>query len=595
MASIRILSNSVAAVLIAACSLSVSAQAEEETVEVEEIVKETPTETVEGFNALKYVLQKPNRNQFFRHKLFGDHCFVSVEGGAGWFMDPANLFLRPQTDYKLGVSFGDWVTPVHGWRLSANAGRHHLDGHYSAFAGVSFDYLANFSALVRGYNHKRKFEVFGAAGVEYQRDRHCGLNHNIYGLRIGLQGRWNFARNLYAYIEPRLGAYFGPGIYKDLEDPSPFHYRIEPSLMVGLGFRRMTAEERALWTEPFVSRNAAENMFYEIGAGWTNLKKHNGKSGLFTDNNLTFSFSMGKWFSPYAGLRANASYGKIYNPHEFFMGGLDFMWNFTSVMNGYRVYSPIELDLFVGGCGIYVQNIKGKLYPGVEGGVKAMVNINPNWGIFVEPQVRWFGNGFRSEVLDTRLLTSLNLGLRYTIGDYKYDYDESLAEFRDSESKQFAIATVGPAKYKGSYGLGYALELGYGRWFSPMSAWKVGIDAQIFPHDIDTKLRNISFGGDYILSISSALAGYNPDRFFDFSGSLGGYVGVAYRVPYFESESSTGFIASLKASFIGSFRVAENWSVNVQTQSIAGLMPVHYGLHQFKPEMRLMLGAKYEF
>lgn len=595
MASLRILSNSLAAMLAAVCSLSVSAQVEQEAVVVEEIVKETPAETQEGFNALKYTLQKPNHNQYFRRKLFGDHYFVSIEGGGGIFMDPDKLFSSPTVDYRFGVSFGDWVTPVHGWRLSLNGGRHHLDGHHSAFGGASLDWLVNFSSLVRGYNVHRKFELIATPGVEYQLDRHCDRNNSIFALRFGLQGRWNFARNLYAYIEPRIGLYWGKGIYKNLENPSGFHYRIEPSIMVGLGFRRMTDEERRKWTVPFETQNAADHMFYEIGAGWTNLRKYEGKSGMFTDNNLTFSFSGGKWFSPYSAIRFNASYGKIYNPREFFMGGVDYMWNLTNAINGYRVYSPFELDLFAGVCGMYVKDAYAKFYPGVEAGLKAMVNINPNWGIFIEPQGRILWNGFRQDIYSSRVLSSINIGLRYSIGDYKYNYADNLAKFKEADNKrQFVTLSVGPGKYKNNYGIGYAVEAGYGRWFSPMSAWKVGVDAQIFPHD-DENVQNISVGGDYILSLSSALAGYNPDRFFDFSGSLGAYVGVANLHSGSYDEEYTRFTASFKASFIASFKVAENWSVNVQTQSIAAALPASENTMEFRPEMRLMLGAKFNF
>lgn len=595
MSSIRIISCSLAALMAAVCSIPVSAQVEEETVVVEEVVSGAPAETTEGFNALKYTLQKPNRNQFFRNKMFGDHYFVSIEGGGGLFMDPDNLFSSSTLDYRFGVSFGDWVTPVYGWRLGLNAGRHHLDGHHSAFGGASLDWLVNFSSLLRGYNVNRKFEVIATPGIEYQLSRHCHHSNSIFGLRFGLQGRWNFARNLYAYVEPRIGLYYGNGIYRNIENPSGFHYRIEPSLMVGLGFRRMTAEEREKWTEPFETQNAADHMFYEIGAGWTNLKKHNGKSGMFTDNNLTFSFSGGKWFSPYSAIRFNASYGKIYHPREFFMGGVDYMWNLTNAINGYRVYSPFELDLFAGVCGMYVKEAYAKLYPGVEAGLKAMVNINPNWGIFIEPQGRIMLRGFRQDIYDSKVLSSINIGLRYSIGDYKYNYAENLARFKEADDKhQFVTLSFGPGKYKKNYGIGYTLEAGYGRWFSPMSAWKVGVDAQIFPHD-NENLKNISVGGDYILSVSSALAGYDPDRFFDFSGSLGAYIGVANSKPSYGSEETTRFTASFKASFIASFKVAQNWSVNVQTQSIAGALPVSEGAMEFRPEMRLMFGTKYEF
>lgn len=593
-----------AALLISAAgALSSAAQSEITEITATEIVKTDSTGyTTVGFNALDYVLQKPNPNRYFENKKFGDRLFLSVEGGAAWFMNPVTTFTSSGMDYRVGISVGDWITPVHGWRFGLNAGRHHLGySHNPAYGGVSLDYLANLSGLVRGANMSRKFEVIASAGVEYQLSRHCYHNNNIFGGRVGLQARWNFARNLYAYVEPRLGVYFGPGIYKGVPGTNNFRYRIEPSLMVGLGFRRLTAEEKALYSDPFESQNAAENMFYELSGGWNHLREayhklSNGRSGLLSDHYLTFSFAGGKWFSPYSAVRFTVSYGKMAYSHDYIMGGIDYVWNITNAISGYKIYKPFELDLALGFAAAYVSHVKEKVYPGFEFGVKAMYNINSNWGIFVEPQGRIFGNGFRQNVANTRLYASLNLGVRYTIGDYKYDYAENLANFKSVDSKrQFLTLNVGPAKYKqGAYGVGYAMEFGYGRWFSPMSAWKVGIDAQIFPESRD-HFRNMSFGGDYILSISSAIAGYNPNRFFDFSGSLGAYIGFGHCDATSDKYSTTRFTASAKASFIGTFRLSDQFGLQVQTQSIGAYLPQRNGGREMRPEMRLMVGARYQF
>lgn len=604
MATINTISRCAVLLISAVGALSSAAQSEVTEVEAVEVVKtDSAGYTSVGFNALDYVLQKPNPNRYFDQKKFGDRLFMSVEGGASWFMDPITTYDSSGTEYRFGVSLGDWSTPVHGWRLGLNAGRHHLTkGHYPVFGGISIDYLANLSGLVRGANQSRKFEIIATAGVEYQLSRHCSHNNNIFGGRVGLQARWNFAKNLYAYIEPRMGIYFGPGIYKGIPEANSFHYRLNPSLMVGVGFRRLSSEELAAVSDPFETHNAAENMFYELSGGWNNLrnayhKLPNGRSGLLSDHYVTFSFAGGKWFSPYSAVRFTATYGKVTYEHDYVMGSVDYVWNILNAISGYRVYRPIELDLSLGFAAAYVSDVKAKLYPGFEFGVKAMVNITPNWGLFVEPQGRVFANNFRNEVANSRVLPSINFGIRYSIGDYKYDYTENLAKFNsDDATRQFVSLDFGPAKYKqGPYGIGYALEVGYGRWFSPMSAWKVGVDAQIFPKS-STHLRNLSFGGDYILSLSSALAGFNPDRFFDFSGSLGGYIGFAHcDVPRRSDKSTTRFTGSVKAAFIGSFRLSEHFRLQVQTQAIGAALPLWGGNYEMRPEMRLMVGAKYQF
>lgn len=595
MATIKLFSRRAAVLLVAACSLCAAAQTEQ-TVE-EEVAKDSKKESIEGFNALEYVLQKPNKNRFFEKKRFFDRVFVALEGGASWFMNPEDIFEIPQTDVRIGAMIGDWVTPVHGWRLGLNAGRHNIDGiHRSAFGGVSLDYMANLSSLVRGYDTKRKFDVVGTVGVEFQMNNHCASFYNMYGLRAGLQARWYATNSMYLYLEPRIGAYFGPATYQDLTNNSYYHYRIEPSVMFGIGMRKISAEEREANSDPFEANNFAENMFYEAGAGWTNLVRENGKFGMFSGKNLTFAFSGGKWFNAYSALRLTATYGKLTQDQEFVMGGLDYVWNITSSITGYRVYRPFEINLALGVAGAYVNDTKAKIYPGFRAGLKAMVNINSNWGIFVEPQASVFMRDFKNDTNTDEILTSVNVGLRYTIGDYKFDYAENLAEFKAADTKrQFAIGSIGAAKYSdGQLGIGGVLELGYGRWFSPMSAWKVGIDAQLFPRSYG-KYRSISFGGDYILSISSALCGFNPDRFFDFSGSLGAYAGIARLESIYFKDPQIRPTASAKAAFIGSFRVNENWSIQLQTQAIAAALPLAGSGFEYRPEMRLMLGTRYQF
>ncbi len=594
-----------ATAMMVACALLSQAQSETTAADEADAAVECTSETAtndtvsKGFNALDYVLQHPNSNLYFPTKKFGDHLFIAFEGGAGWYHNPENLFDFENTDIKFGINIGDWSTPVHGWRIGINGGSHHLENSHKPFyIGLSGDYLANLSALVRGNNPSRKFEIIGTAGLEYQLSHHCGHNYNSFGVRLGLQGRWNITNSLFAYIEPRIGGYFGPGIHHGINNPSDFHYRIEPSVMLGIGFRRLSGRELRENSDKFTSRSFEENMFYEVSVGWLDLKNNDGGRGIFDDHNMEFAYSAGKWLSPESGVRLTATYGKLTHQHQFIMAGLDYVWNLTSALTGYRVHDHFELDVTAGVAGIYVNNARAKFYPGIQAGLKAIYKITPNWGVFVEPQLRVFGRHFTDHISDHRPMSSLNIGLRYSVGDFKYDYSRNLASFNSKgEKHNFITATVGPAKYKkGPYGIGCAVEIGYGRWFSPMSAWRVAIDAQTFPNaDLKMNPRNISVGADYILSISSALCGYNPDRFFDFSGSVGAYAGVA-RCPVEDYDGySSRFTASFKASFLARFRITKSISAVVQTQSIAAAMPLPTQNYRMRPEMRLMLGAHYAF
>lgn len=605
MATIKTITRTATLMSMSVCAFMASAQSGTPvtTTEVEETVVEvveTSDTTYTGFNALDYVLQRPNDNIKFTDKKFSDRMFMTLGVGPAWFHNPERIFDFETTDFKFNMNVGNWFTPVHGWSVGLNAGIHHLEGgHKPFYVGISADYLANLSALVRGDNPSRKFEIIGSAGLEYQLNRHCDHNYNVFGFRLGLQGRWNFSKNIFAYVEPRIGGYFGPGISHGIEKPSEFHYRIEPAIMFGIGLRRSDAREIREHSDPFTEKCLEDHMFYEVSVGWFDLKKRDGQAGIFGDHNMDFTYSAGKWFTPQSALRLNATYGKLTHSHEFIMAGIDYVWNITSAFTGYRVHDKFELDLTAGVSGIYVSSTSGKFYPGLQAGLKAIYNITPNWGVYVEPRLHLFGRRFNDRIVDRMPLSAVNIGLRYTIGDFKYDYAENLASFREQGQKHsFITASVGPARYKKiPYSIGCAFEIGYGRWFSPMSAWRVAIDAQTFPRAADNmNPRNVCIGGDYILSISSALCGYNPHRFFDFSGSVGAYAGIA-QCPEkrLSEETETRFTGFLKAAFIGRFRITESLSAIVQTQAIGASLPLPDKGSYLRPEMRLMLGAHYAF
>ena len=78
-------------------------------------------------NALDYVLQKPAMNEKFKKKRFGDHLFIAPEAGVT-FMRGNSPFWYHSYGGRVGLTVGDWLTPVHGLRLGLNAGVHKRPG-----------------------------------------------------------------------------------------------------------------------------------------------------------------------------------------------------------------------------------------------------------------------------------------------------------------------------------------------------------------------------------------------------------------------------------------------------------------------------------
>ncbi len=545
------------------------------------------------FNALNHVLQKPNGNERFSEKRFGDHLFMSVEAGPSFLMDPEDLFHIPRTDARMGISVGDWVLPAHGWRLGLNGGFHNYSEGRPFFGGLSADYLVNFSTLVRGHNARRKFELIGSAGLEAQLMSKSGSVKGLFGFRFGLVARYNISDAVFMYLEPRVGAYVGNAL-----DNTNFKYRLEPSVMFGIGFRRLSDEERSRRSVPFVSYGFEDNMFYGLGGGLLNLRKASTIDGLFSTNNAYGTFFVGKRFSPSSGLRLTASYGNISDTRSMVMGGIDYVWNLTSFFTGFRPDNRFELNVTLGAVGAYASHASAKVYPGAQAGLQGVIKFTPNWGIFIEPQVRVFARDFNKEVMKGNIMGSVNAGVRYSVGAYEYDYYENKRKFDDlSQSKKwFATAGGGVASFRTwEYDYGYSAHLGIGRWVSPMSAFRFTIDGQIFP-DSWRDFRSIALSADYMLSISSAMAGFNPDRLFDVSGVLGVYGGMANSpTPQDESVNSTRFFGGLKAALNGRFRVNDSWDIYLEPQIMALAMPIEYGMIKLRPEYRAVIGVNYKF
>ncbi|MDE6120809.1 MAG: hypothetical protein K2F63_03370, partial [Muribaculaceae bacterium] len=215
-----------------------------------------------GMNAIDHVLQRPASTPTFDQKRFGDHFFLS--GGVAL----SDYGARPSSGFRPGfrgeISFGDWITPVHGWRVTAGAGVHSKKAGqaWKVFGSVGADYLMNFSSLTRGENPSRKVEFIGALGGEYQRIRFNGAWGNELALRASFQTRFNIQPSLYLYIEPRIALVAGTRFAGD----GWRRFRPDASLSIGLGYRLLSKAERLAASEPFML-TADSHLFFGVGGG----------------------------------------------------------------------------------------------------------------------------------------------------------------------------------------------------------------------------------------------------------------------------------------------------------------------------------------
>lgn len=538
-----------------------------------------------GMNALDYTLQKPLGSPLFEDKTFGDHFFLS--GGAG-----ISIYnTKPSGGFRPGVSgeisFGDWVTPVHGWRVNVGGGTHSKKSgeSWKFFGSISADYLMNFSALLRGYKPSRSVEIIGALGAEYQRTRHDAVWGNIFGLRAALQARFNIQNNLYLYAEPRFALYAGNRFPGDGER----RFRPELSFNVGLGYRLLSKEERMRGATPFVN-NGDSHLFFGVGGGaWTFARKtvshHTNPYGFG-------SFFVGKYITPTAGIRLKGEIGRIgqisdISNRYLAIGSLDFVWNLNAAFGGYRPDQVFDLSLNVGPALAYADKADAKFYPGIGAGLTALFHLSPQWGIFIEPDVYMFTRSLNRRLNDRGYgpFVSLMAGLRYTFGNFSYDNPQSYQDFLKAENSFFSFSGGLAKRWKGSFGKGGAVQIGFGKRFSPISSWRVTAEGDLF--SAWPGYLTVGIGADYLFSISTSMAGFNPYRIFDLSGLIGVAGGVGqYSGPL------NGYLEG-RVGLHGAFRLCDALDLYIEPQ-IAGNSLIGKWNPGWAPEFRCMLGLQYK-
>ena len=534
-----------------------------------------------GMNGLDYVLQRPLGNPVFGHKRFGDHLFLS--GGAG--ASVMGLHSNPGADLELSV--GDWISPVHGWRVSLAGGLNSVNkgSEHSYFGSISADYLMSFTTLLRGYDPDRIFDLAGAVGAEYRRVRRTGVWGNVGGVRAALQARFQVSPSLYLYVEPRLsmlaGSYFGGGDdFRRLRPELSFH--------VGLGYRLLRGAARRAGASDFLNVDDS-NLFAGGAAGAATFAR-----GFSRDKiGPAASFYVGKWFSAVSALRLKgelARYGLNGKPARRYVAtaSLDYVWNISSAFGGYRPDEVFGLNLNLGVAAAYGDNAKGKIYPGLEGGITASFSLSPNWSLFVEPQVRVFTPGFSRDVAGrwggVAPTASIMAGLNYTVGDFARRFPRSYEDYGKSKRYFLSFSAGAGRRYRGDYGNGLALAVGFGKRFTPVSSWRVTADGEAFRRS--PGYISLALSADYICSISTSMAGFNDDRVFDLSGVIGVLGGAANYVDPLKP------VFGGRVGLLGAFRLSDALSLNVEPQVLA-LKTTGAGATGWLPEFRVMLGLSY--
>jgi len=565
--------------IISACALPVAAYAS----------AGEPVAIDSTMNALDYVLQRPAPAEKFAHKRFGDRLFISVEAGPDWMRTNTNLTgASSKTGYRAGISIGDWVTPVHGWRLGISAGRHHgVDDTKPFFAGLSLDYMMNLSALLRKDNPSRRFELIGIMGLEGQMLHREG--HRLWGAagtRIGLQPRVYVTSSTYLYIEPRLG------VYTDgLDDVKTWHrYDWNASVMVGLGYRMTGGRGISVDNSLFDNNYFRDNLFMGFSGGIMSLG--NNTSDIRHQTGATGSLSIGKWFSAPAGLRLSLGGAELKERDKKLRYGaiadLDFMWNLNSSFVGYDPDSKIETNVVLGASALYRSGRGKKFFPGAHAGLQGIWKVTPSVGLYLEPNVRVFDNKLARSNSKVTLMPGVNVGLVYRFNNTeRYDAYKTTFDYgKFLSSRRYFFDLLGGVMMRArGWNPNCVFALGFGKWFTPESAWRINGEYEYI--STDNNYRSISLAADYMFSLSTLAGGFDSERAFDLDAFLGMTAGAANY-----NHGHNKLIWGPRAGLRGRIRVSS--AVDIILEPQVQLLSIPNYTRRYNPEARLLAGVSYK-
>ncbi len=536
-----------------------------------------------GFNALNHVLQKPLGNTSFPEddRGFGRHMYFGFNAGGSFINNNLSGSIRP--GYNVGAHFGGWFTPVHGLRVTSVGGRHSVhSGVTNAWYGsLRADYMMNLSSLLYGYNPARTFELIGAYGVIFQHMTQNGHRGNNYGGAASLQMRFNVGSSLYLFLEPEVSVIGGKKY-----DTGISYYRMytDLGLNVGLGYRILTGKSRQDGATPFI-QSKEDNLFFGIGGGIFTFPG----SGL-TMTNPMVSIFVGKMFSCTSGLQLSGSFGKKRhwsgddNGYSS-VASLDYVLNLNNALSGYRPDATFQMLLNMGASAGVVHRTN-KVHPGIQAGITGLFRLSDNWGIFIHPQIYNFTKAYTTALgIGKHPMVTVDLGVRYTIGDFTRLHKENLEEFPSSHRWFVNIGGGGGLRFRSGRPKLFDGYIGIGKRITPISSWRLNIEGESVSH-----CKSATLGLDYLASITTSMLGYNPSRIFDLQAVAGVFGGAAK----YDGGSMTSTFGA-KGGLQANFNITPNFDLYLEPEVLGLYCPSSKGSKYWTPDARVQIGLKYKW
>ena len=524
----------------------------------------------------------------FDNSSFLNHMFISLSGGISTLKVPGIKNTIKGLGPQFSAGIGKWFSPSSGLRLSGTVGLSDTPSGsasgYFKHVDLHADYLLNINNVLWGYDEDRIFSLIGIAGVNLAGTKGVDKTAKYApGIGVGVQGSFRINRSVDLFIEPRLNVYNkryagGRGVGGNTDQLGELNF----------GLTYHTIDRAARPKNGFSSNHIADNLFMTSGIG---VQMFLNKTNLENLGSLgpQASVSIGKWLSPYSGLRLVGTGGFFTNyvvpgsvkagklRHVSVSGGLDYLWNITSTMSG---YNPDRIFDLIGSVGVnlaYTSKSDHKFQPGINAGIQGLWHVNDFLGLYIEPQIRLYGDKFiegNLGFMQKDVMVGVNAGFHYRFVPYSKAANRSV--FGQDDKRYFISGALGlgsllVANKDLVKNAGVEAKGSIGKWYTPLSAWRV--NGTIMYKAKTSSKMNLHYAGlgmDYMMSLATLAKGYSPDHVIDVVPFVGVTAGLVRRYGKFRAVPGMDAGVQVKLKVASSLYLYAEPKVGIRTDTYDG-------------------------
>ena len=395
---------------------------------------------------------------------FWRHMFV---GGSGGIMGVHTLKEKNRITTPMNMFVGYRFTPNQALRLKGSYIRtmenvdrkHHVQG--------EIDYMLNVTNMFLDYNPKRLLNVFTYWGIgakyldTFDGDRDGKLSPMA---TMGLDVALRIKRGLSVFAEPYLAVAKGKG-----QGFYTMYYGA--NLGLALNFEDVYAYNPH-WGNPdthWLDQKPKDHFFFGASAGWMRTQFQR------DHNTIPLTLFAGYRFSPIHALRLKASFNRTKiasKSRQYLTGGVDFMFNLSNMLSGYKPNRPINLIGFVG-LGLRDTNPSVKAFSDTKmrlmgnAGLDIAYRLTRNVNIFVEPYVGAVHSN--SSTAFVNYFMGINGGLVVNLEDLSQPYRNDKNPTNHRPFFEAAYGWMMPlGTGAGMHGTGLSLDARAGVWIDPI-------------------------------------------------------------------------------------------------------------------------------